>query len=130
MFLLLLVPTLHEQRDAASSTLQDELDRLIFMNEGTVTKEDKYVYVLQKVSYMEPDNVTCSMCGWGSPAGGLRNEWAYIYRELGPSPNSTQPNVTTPPMGMRSSPALGGVSAGSTEMRADGSFRECGMSGL
>ena len=29
-----------------------------------------------------------------------------------------------PPMGIRSSPALGGVTAGSTELRADGSFRE------
>ena len=29
-----------------------------------------------------------------------------------------------PPFGYRSSPALGGVSTGSTELRSDGSFRE------
>ena len=33
-------------------------------------------------------------------------------------------DVVPPPMGLRSSPALGGVGAGSTELRSDGSFRD------
>lgn len=34
------------------------------------------------------------------------------------------PSVVAPPCGYRSAPALGGVGAGSAELRADGSFRE------
>ena len=51
----------------ASRPLHDELSSLLFMNEGTVRSDDTYVYEVQKVSYNEPDNVTCSMCGWGNP---------------------------------------------------------------
>ena len=38
--------------------------------------------------------------------------------------NPLDDSLITPPNGMRSAPALGGVSTGSTELRADGSFRE------
>ena len=41
-----------------------------------------------------------------------------------PAPPSPADHVLPPPLGVRSAPALGGVSAGSTELRADGSFRE------
>ena len=39
-------------------------------------------------------------------------------------PAKPQPNLKHPPQGIRSSPALGGLGAGSVELRADGSFRE------
>ena len=39
-------------------------------------------------------------------------------------PQPTLDEVMAPPFGYRSSPALGGVSTGSTELRSDGSFRE------
>lgn len=107
---------------AASAPLQDELSRLVFMNEGTVRKGDVFVYEVQEVSYNEPDNVTCSNCGWGAP--GSTHPWHYLWQKVGPSSSSYSPNVTAPPTGMRSSPALGGVSTGSTELRGDGSFRE------
>ena len=42
-------------------------------------------------------------------------------RSSGPQPSD---NVVPPPMGLRSSPALGGIGAGSTELRSDGSFRD------
>ena len=35
-----------------------------------------------------------------------------------------EPAVVAPPLGIRSAPPLGGVSAGSVELRADGSFRD------
>lgn len=192
-------------------------------------KSDQFVYVAQKISYNEPDNVTCSECGWA-----VHTPWHYLHqvdpRTPPPPPPAPPPrahNLTQvcaaeccrqagcvgflfeahsdvsnsacaqggpccwfkahlhasakkpasvgatiysvdrkggacstsvactdcdspgqdsgppinpatgpapppaddsdkvpPPMGIRSSPALGGVSTGSTELRSDGSFRE------
>ena len=211
-------------------SLAEMLQEMLWMNNGTVTSSQVFVYEAQKVSYNEPDNVTCSMCQWhvGTP-------WHYLWQKNGPPPPppppppphmtlvqdcqrqccekkgcvgflfeahsdysggnckkggsccwtksavkrsgakspsigatvykvsrgatcdtkaglstvctncdsagadagspfdpahptpptpSSNPNVIAPPMGIRSSPALGGVSTGSTELRADGSFRE------
>jgi hypothetical protein len=199
-----------------------------FRNNGTVQKSDQFVYVAQKISYNEPDNVTCSECGWAvhspwhylhqldphappppppppapkthnltqvcaaeccrqqncvgflfeshadaSPGpcvkGGpccwfkshidatgkkpasvgatiykVANKWGECTTSvvctdcdspgqdsgapmtpLGPTPPPTDDHdKVPPPMGIRSSPALGGVSTGSTELRSDGSFRE------
>ena len=41
-----------------------------------------------------------------------------------PGGQPTLAEVAAPPLGYRSSPALGGVGAGSTELRSDGSFRD------
>jgi non-lysosomal glucosylceramidase len=47
-----------------------------------------------------------------------------LYAAVGHSSDTPVDNVVPPPMGLRSSPALGGVGAGSTELRSDGSFRD------
>lgn len=47
-----------------------------------------------------------------------------LYKAEGHSPAAPVDNVVPPPMGLRSSPALGGIGAGSTELRSDGSFRD------
>ena len=201
--------------------------RPLCRNYGTVQKSDQFVYVGQKISYNEPDNVTCSECGWavgtpwhylhqidplappppppppppqthnlthvcateccqrsgcvgflfeahsdintggcvkGGPCCWFKSHLdatakkppsvgATIYKidskgdcstsvvctdcdspgqdaggpvnPTGPAPPPTDDNnKIPPPMGIRSSPALGGVTTGSTELRADGSFRE------
>eukprot|EP00038_Savillea_parva_P009621 m.184763 g.184763 ORF g.184763 m.184763 type:complete len:1027 (+) comp16225_c0_seq1:84-3164(+) len=202
-----------------SPTLSSLLSNAIFYNSGTVQATDQFEYVEMAVSYNEPDNVTCSMCGWA-----VHTPWAYEWQRIAPAPPSPAPpppgvcnmaNKTTdtdypgndlhsmpattfddcfaaccnttacvgvlweahediaplgqphcwlkssmesprpkppsvgavaarvggrspsptpgqptlsqvkaPPMGYRSAPALGGVGAGSTELRSDGSFRD------
>lgn len=52
-----------------------------------------------------------------SPAVGM----VLFKMDRKPSP---APSVSPPPMGLRSSPALGGLGAGSVELRSDGSFRD------
>lgn len=47
-----------------------------------------------------------------------------LYEAVGHSSATPVDNVVPPPMGLRSSPALGGIGAGSTELRSDGSFRD------
>ena len=193
------------------SDLHRELSSVLFMNSGRVTNRDAFTFAVQAISYMEPDNVTCSNCGWA-----ISDTWPYMYQlnssaprplpnacetaccaldgctaflieeradvatgacnqgapccwlksgtphSSGPKPaavgaavhavsrsgtcsssvvcvdcdyaghdlqvvNPLAPadeSLMTPPMGMRSAPALGGVSTGSMELRADGSFRE------
>eukprot|EP01051_Picozoa_sp_SAG22_P001825 SAG22_NODE_75_length_22256_cov_45.062960_12_plen_700_part_00 len=187
----------------------------IFYHNGTARKTDEYTYINMKVSYNEPDNVTCVGCGWHVGNGG----WTYLWQKTPGSPPPPPPPacspkviatdkdvnggdlgsvivkdiescgkaccaesrcagalfepqsavtfghcvagkpccflksslasrkplakthgsliecrksngpaadtpVVPPPMGLRSAPALGGVSAGSTELRSDGSFRD------
>jgi hypothetical protein len=47
-----------------------------------------------------------------------------LYETVGHTSGPPVDDVVPPPMGLRSSPALGGVGAGSTELRSDGSFRD------
>jgi hypothetical protein len=44
-------------------------------NNGTVQKSDQFVYVSQMISYNEPDNVTCSECGWA-----VHTPWHYLHQ--------------------------------------------------
>ena len=70
----------------------------------------------------------CSECAWNVNSS---KGWYYTWKVNKSSPNqppyTSQPQlgeVLVPSIGMRSSPALGGIGAGSFELRADGSFRE------
>ena len=51
---------------SASGSLSSELGRAIFLHSDTAHATDEYEYVAMSVSYNEPDNVTCSMCGWAT----------------------------------------------------------------
>lgn len=107
----------------ASISLSDNLKNAIFMHGGDgkdmVRASDKYEYLSMNVSYNEPDNVTCAHCQWsvGNP------HWQYLW-QVDPTATDNPEKVKAPPMGIRSSPALGGVSCGSVELRSDGSFRD------
>ena len=67
---VLLIAGLSLAQDAkaarASGSLSSELGRAIFLHSDTVHATDEYEYVAMSVSYNEPDNVTCSMCGWAT----------------------------------------------------------------
>ena len=91
----------------------------IFYHTDVARSSDSYVYENVLVSYNEPDNVTCAGCGWrvGGFSHPTRN-WPYLWQ------NTSDGQLIHPPMGIRSSPALGGLGAGSVELRADGSFRD------
>jgi hypothetical protein len=75
-----------------SSSLSNELTRLIFMNNGTVTKADVFEYVPMKISYNEPDNVTCSECGWA-----VHTPWHYIWMRDANKPPPPPPPPRPPP---------------------------------
>ncbi len=102
-------------------TLAALLNASIFYHTDTARSTDSYVYQEILVSYNEPDNVTCAGCGWR--VGGftrLTRNWPYLWQRQ----NTSAGELVHPPMGIRSAPALGGLGAGSVELRADGSFRD------
>jgi hypothetical protein len=76
---------------------------------GHCTKGKPCCFLKSGVPATKPKKITPSMV---------------LYKINGrPSPAPAY-NVKPPPMGLRSSPALGGLGAGSVELRADGSFRD------
>ncbi|KAK6191696.1 hypothetical protein SNE40_003314 [Patella caerulea] len=83
------------------------------LNKGTVHSQDEYVWMEQDCIYLEPENITAPFESWT-----LQHKFNYRYQKCGE--NCTTP----PPIGIRSAVPLGGVSTGSVELRADGSFHE------
>jgi hypothetical protein len=69
---------------APPPSLHAELGRVLFMNNGTTTSADRFEYVPMKISYNEPDNVSCSMCGWA-----VHTPWNYLWQ--------TKPGKAPPP---------------------------------
>lgn len=98
--------------------LASALDSVQFYHADTARSTDQYVYKKMLVSYIEPDNVTCTQCRWSTPGMRPNRGFSYLWQR---QKNGT---LTNPPMGIRSSPPLGGLGAGSVELRADGTFRE------
>ena len=123
-----------------TTSLYGALRSINFYASGTAHSTDVYEDVNMAVSYNEPDNVTCSMCGWAVHNG----QWTYPWQTAdsvaasdgdGGSSDTVvmreqakygyeNTSYVAPPLGLRSAPQLGGVSTGSVELRADGSFRE------
>ena len=115
----------------ASASLFDSLSSVTFFGSGTAHATDQYEDVNMAVSYNEPDNVTCAMCGWSVGNG----KWTYPWQtassvkdpavlEEAKAHGYADTSYVAPPLGIRSAPQIGGVSTGSVELRADGSFRE------
>jgi non-lysosomal glucosylceramidase len=97
-----------------TSPLYDALKQVHFYNGDTARASDVYANIpMPETSYNEQDNVTCVLCGWNVHG----SAWTYPFQNDTGSP-------TAPPLGIRSAPQLGGVGAGSIELRADGSFRD------
>lgn len=54
--------------------LFDELAKIIFYSNGTTYAEHQYIDVPMSLSYNEPDNVTCTVCGWS-----VHDHWTYPW---------------------------------------------------
>ena len=87
--LLLMLMAATATAAGSSSSLAAELQQVLFFQSGTAKSSDHYVDVGMSVSYNEPDNVTCSVCGWAVHAG-----WTYPWMETAPAP-AGQSNTTT-----------------------------------
>ena len=106
--------------------LYTALTNLSFHNFGTTAKMDKFVYGNvkpitsgQACLYLEPENVSCTVCAWSVNTCALN----YKFLDLTDTDNETQ-NIVPPASGIRSAVPLGGIGAGSFELRGDGTFHE------
>ena len=74
---------------SAPLSLYDELGRVIFYSNGTVSATHEFVDVPMSVSYNEPDNVSCARCGWA-----VRGDaWTYPWQKsvAPPTPGVPRP---------------------------------------
>lgn len=85
---------------------------------GIVRREMQFKFFDQPCFYMEtPDR-------WGTQWGKFPNTFPYLYQVDAGDGDGTAAAKSDPPMGMRSAVPLGGLGAGTVELRADGSFRD------
>ena len=106
---------------AAGPTDDEALARLKFKNSGVVRSAMRFEYKTQPCYYVE------SPTGWTVPWGGHGGGGSYPYLYLAAEGNAAATpanNLTPPPVGMRSAVPLGGLGAGTVELRADGSLRD------
>jgi non-lysosomal glucosylceramidase len=102
---------------AAAADEGDPLAQLTFKNSGIVQRAMRFTDKMQDCYYVE--SPTAWTVGWGNPNGGAR----YPYLHLADSTDGEQ-KLLPPPVGMRSAVPLGGLGAGTVELRADGSLRD------
>jgi non-lysosomal glucosylceramidase len=106
---------------SSSSSLFELLRRVPFRNAGVTLRSHRYTWETVPVAsgsmfYLEKQNVTCTQCNWGGNKGTHR----FLITANGP----TATDRAVPPSGIRSAVPLGGISAGSVELRGDGSWQE------
>ncbi|MGQ9788975.1 MAG: hypothetical protein ACUVQM_06735 [Candidatus Hadarchaeaceae archaeon] len=97
-----------EKANALLNLCENDLSRLVFKNTYVVTKSMRFDYVLKPCFYVE------ELDAWSTP-------WDKNYRYLFQVEDG---KTVDHPGGMRSSVPLGGLGAGTVEMRADGSLRD------
>ena len=99
------------------------LARLRFKNRGIVRSDMRFEYKTQPCYYVE--SPAAWTVRWGGHAGGGSYSYLYLVGEGGDgSGPQRSDNLTPPPVGMRSAVPLGGLGAGTVELRADGSLRD------
>ena len=69
---------------ALGSPLSDELLAMQFLHTGRVNATSSFSFFPINAGYLEPENVSCSMCGWGK--GGA---FPYLYDTSGSAPSYT-----------------------------------------
>jgi non-lysosomal glucosylceramidase len=105
----------------ARAGADDLLSQLSFKNSGIVRRDMQFEYKLQDCYYVELDNAWSNPWGspFGKPIGG--GSYPYLYRV---DSAAGAKRLVPPPIGMRSAVPLGGLGAGTVELRADGSFHD------
>ena len=88
-------------------TSSEALSKIPFANSGTVRSTDSFSYVGIPAMYLEPEAPSRALWAWADT-----KTHQYLFGT----------NATPPPLGMRSAPPLGGLAAGTVELRADGSL--------
>ena len=91
--------------------------RLTFKNSGVVQSTMRFEYKTQPCYYVE--SPTAWSVPWGQVTGGSSYPYLYLVESRG---GASQ--LVPPPLGMRSAVPLGGLGAGTVELRADGSLRD------
>ncbi|MCS7192392.1 MAG: GH116 family glycosyl-hydrolase [Armatimonadetes bacterium] len=91
------------------SRCDNPLSQLQFKNFGAVKNSMQFEYLSRPCYYMEDVDV------WSTPWSNANYRYLYEVRDGKP---------ITPPNGMRSAVPLGGLGAGTIELRADGSLKE------
>ena len=93
---------------AEPPALTSSLSKIPFANNsGTVSSTGNFTYVGIPALYLEPEAPTRARWAWADT-----KTHQYLFGA----------NATPPPLGMRSAPPLGGLAAGTVELRADGSL--------
>jgi non-lysosomal glucosylceramidase len=118
---------------APAHTLAD----LKFQEAGVVRSDMHWSLQTEPCYYVETLNNWS--CRWGTPTGG--GSFPYLWRVEAPVPSRSETGsnrsrinapstpeqhagLATPPLGLRSAVPLGGLGAGTVELRADGSLRD------
>jgi non-lysosomal glucosylceramidase len=128
---------------AAAASLYEELSGVAFLNEGVTTAADRYhwenivaVGAGQKLIYLEAENVSCAPCSMAGWSDQQKYYAPHPYKftdgaaATGAATGGAKPGDPgvygggTPASGMRSAVPLGGVGAGSFELRGDGTLHE------
>ena len=105
-----------------TSRAEHPLARLQFKNLGMVRADMQFQEKRQPCYYVE--SPTAWSVPWGSGAGGSSYPYLWLVDRAAPSGGSgaVGPRLAPPPLGMRSAVPLGGLGAGTIELRADGSL--------
>ena len=93
-------------------SLHSALSSALFYNHDVASASSVIENVPMPVSYIEPENVTCASCQWST------RQWEYPFEVRAGG------NLSSTSAGIRSAPPLGGLGAGSVELRADGTLSQ------
>ena len=118
---------------AADTTLAEQLSSLSFHNEGLLRRGTQFEVATIPCGYLEPENVTTPQHAWA-----VRSRCPFLFtKNKSDAPSvmaakvSSDPDgldgldgLVPPPLGIRSAVPLGGIGAGSFELRGDGTLQQ------
>jgi len=96
------------------------LRSLPFANSGVVTNSTRFMTNYNDVIYLESEVPYRPCWSWADGHITPFSDHRYLFEGDKPGIGYAAP---VPPLGMRSAPPLGGLAAGTVELRADGSLR-------
>ena len=102
-------------------SLHDALASLPWANSGIITAATNLTTNYLDVIYLEPEAPTRAQWAWADGHLTPFRDHRYIFEGNAPGVYSNESRV--PPLGVRSAPPLGGLAAGTVELRADGTLR-------
>ena len=102
--------------------LSSALQSLPFSNSGVVTSALNITTDYVDVIYLEPEAPTKARWSWADGHLTPFKDHRYIFD--GDIPGVYSNTSRAPPLGVRSAPPLGGLAAGTIELRADGTLRQ------